>query len=58
MKVVLDALLMQENLVNCHPLENTATITIASRDLVRFLEDTGHSPTIIVVSEEAVAAAR
>jgi Ala-tRNA(Pro) deacylase len=55
-KVVLDAFLMQEDLVNCHPLENTATTSISSQDLIRFLVNTGHPPAIVAVSEEAVAA--
>lgn len=45
--LVLDAALMQNDIVNCHPLTNEATTTIASRDLVRFAEATGHSPLIL-----------
>src|SRR5262245_66310438 len=35
--VVLDAALMRHETVNCHPLVNTMTTSIASEDLVRFL---------------------
>lgn len=55
-KVVLDAKLMGEPVLNFHPLENTATTTIAREDLVRFLEAVGHPPAILAVSEEAIAA--
>lgn len=55
-KVVLDANLMREELINCHPLVNTSTTTISSRDLIRFLEHTGHPPAIIAVSESTAVA--
>jgi Ala-tRNA(Pro) deacylase len=48
--VILDAALAAEPFVNCHPLENTATTTIASADLVAFLRATGHEPRIVAVS--------
>ena len=35
--VVLDAALMQHDTINCHPLVNTMTTSIARDDLVRFL---------------------
>ena len=37
-KVVLDKEMMENELLNFHPLENTATTTIASKDLVKFME--------------------
>jgi Ala-tRNA(Pro) deacylase len=45
--LVLDASLMQNDIVNCHPLTNDATTTIASKDLVRFAEATGHAPLVL-----------
>ena len=33
--------------VHCHPLTNDRTVAIAPRDLVRFLEDCGHAPSVI-----------
>lgn len=45
--LVLDAALMQNEIVNCHPLTNEATTTIASRDLIRFAEATGHAPLVL-----------
>jgi Ala-tRNA(Pro) deacylase len=51
--VVLDAAMMAAPLLNFHPLANTMTTSIARDDLVRFLEETGHSPRILAVSEAA-----
>ena len=48
--VVLDAGLMEHAVINCHPLANTMTTSIARADLVRFLESTGHSPRIAAVT--------
>lgn len=47
--VVLDAELMRHEVINCHPLVNTATTTIGREDLVRFLASTGHAPLILAV---------
>ena len=44
--VVLDAGLMEHAVINCHPLVNTMTTSIARDDLVKFLEATGHTPRI------------
>src|SRR5262245_59583215 len=45
--VVVDEALMHFAEVNCHPLENTATTRIATADLLRFIETTGHGPSIM-----------
>jgi Ala-tRNA(Pro) deacylase len=45
--VVVDAALLDFAEVNFHPLENTATTRIASRDLLRFIRATGREPTIM-----------
>ena len=50
--VVLDAALMRHATVNCHPLVNTMTTSIAGTDLLRFLEATGHPPLIVPVAEQ------
>jgi Ala-tRNA(Pro) deacylase len=50
--VVLDAALMRHETINCHPLVNTMTTSIARADLVRFLEATGHPPRIMAVAKE------
>ena len=38
LKVVLDEEMMENDLLNFHPLVNTATTTIGSKDLVKFLQ--------------------
>jgi Ala-tRNA(Pro) deacylase len=48
--VILDAPMMRLELLNYHPLENTATTAIGRDDLLRFLEATGHKPRILEVS--------
>jgi Ala-tRNA(Pro) deacylase len=48
--VVLDAALMRHATINCHPLVNTMTTSIARDDLVKFLRSTGHEPRIERVS--------
>lgn len=47
---VLDAALMKHEIVNAHPLVNTATTSIRAGDLVEFLRATGHEPLILNVS--------
>ena len=51
--VVLDAAMMAHDMLNFHPLRNTATTTIARDGLVTFLEATGHKPHIAPVSGPA-----
>lgn len=51
--VVLDAALVANDLINCHPLVNTATITLARPDLLAFLHSTGHEPLILAVDQRA-----
>jgi Ala-tRNA(Pro) deacylase len=46
-KVVLDAWMMEQPILNYHPLENTATTTISNGDLLRFVESCGHEPQIV-----------
>ncbi len=54
--VVLDAELMAHAEINCHPLVNTATTTIRSDDLLRFLRATGHEPRVMAVPRRSEAA--
>jgi Ala-tRNA(Pro) deacylase len=44
---VVDQALTEFAKVSCHPLENTATTTLATADLLRFIEATGHGPIIM-----------
>jgi Ala-tRNA(Pro) deacylase len=48
--VVLDAAMMEHEMLNYHPLVNTMTTSIARDDLVKFLESTGHLPRIERIS--------
>jgi Ala-tRNA(Pro) deacylase len=54
--VVLDGALMAHATINCHPLVNTMTTSIARDDLVRFLQATGHEPRIMPVAGAPPAA--
>jgi Ala-tRNA(Pro) deacylase len=49
-KIIIDADLMKDEIVNCHPLTNDATTSIASKDLLRFIEATGHEPLVLKVT--------
>lgn len=58
--VILDETMMANDLLNYHPLENTATTAIARDDLLRFIRATGHEPVVSKVSDgrlDLVAAA-
>lgn len=45
--VVVDARLMQYDVVNCHPLVNTATTALQRDDLMRFIRACGHEPRVL-----------
>lgn len=49
-KFVIDGDLLQHDIINAHPLVNTATTSIKSADLLRFAEATGHEAAILKVS--------
>jgi Ala-tRNA(Pro) deacylase len=55
--VVLDKTLMTHPVINCHPLRNTMTTSIARDHLVKFLEATGHRPRIEAVAQPPPSAA-
>jgi Ala-tRNA(Pro) deacylase len=48
--IVLDADLMKNEIINCHPLSNDATTSIGRDDLIRFVEATGHTATVLKVT--------
>lgn len=56
--VVLDEAMMRHDILNYHPLQNTATTSIARDDLIRFIRSCGHEPHIMVVSGCEVAASK
>ena len=49
-KMIVDADLMVFDTINCHPLRNDATTSIGSKDLLRFIEATGHEPLVLKVT--------
>jgi Ala-tRNA(Pro) deacylase len=46
-RLVLDAALLEHQLVNFHPLTNTATTAVSKDDLLRFLEALGARPQVV-----------
>jgi Ala-tRNA(Pro) deacylase len=48
--VILDAVMMEQEWLNYHPLRNDATTTIRATDLLAFIRATGHEPRITQVS--------
>jgi Ala-tRNA(Pro) deacylase len=53
--VVLDAAMMEHDILNFHPLLNTMTTSIARDDLVKFLQASGHRPRIERISGATAA---
>jgi Ala-tRNA(Pro) deacylase len=49
-KIILDSALMENAIINGHPLTNEATTSIAREDLITFVRATGHEPVILKVS--------
>ena len=45
--VILEQRMMAHELLNYHPLQNEATTTIASDDLIKFIRSCGHDPQIV-----------
>jgi Ala-tRNA(Pro) deacylase len=46
-RLVLDKALLEHELVNFHPLTNTATTSVSREDLLRFLEVLGVEPQVV-----------
>jgi len=53
--VVLDEALLENAVLNHHPLVNTKTTSIRREDLIAFLKATGHEPRILAVSLDTAA---
>ena len=47
-----DKRLMRHDKINCHPLTNDATTTIARDDLIAFAKNCGHDPMIVDLTKE------
>ena len=52
--VILDARMMEEEILNYHPLKNDATTTIRSGDLLAFIRSCGHEPRVVAVADPAL----
>ncbi len=53
--VVVDQRLMGYERINCHPLVNTATTSIARDDLIRFMRACGHDPMVVAIDGSSAA---
>ncbi len=49
-RIVFDEDLVAQEIINAHPLVNTATTSIASADLLRFVRQSGHEPVVLKLS--------
>lgn len=50
-EVVIDQEVWEEESIQCHPLENTATLVIPRQDLERVLQATSHPPRVLRVPQ-------
>jgi Ala-tRNA(Pro) deacylase len=46
---VLDSWMMDQELINVHPLANTATVTLRTTDLARFVALLGRRPVLVLL---------
>lgn len=51
--IVLDKAMLQNDIVNYHPMENHMTIGLSPDDLVKFIEHTGHEAVILDLAPAA-----
>lgn len=54
LQFVLDAALLDGDVVHCHPLTNGATTTLAPADLLSFIKAAGHEPLILKPDAEGI----
>jgi len=54
-QVILDAEMMQGDIINAHPLVNTMSTSIAPQDLLKFMAHCGHSPRLVNLAAAARA---
>ena len=52
-RVVLDALMLEEAVLNYHPLRNDATCSISRQGLLAFIASCGHEPLILNLGADA-----
>lgn len=51
--IVLDKTMMQNDIVNYHPMENHMTVGLSPDDLVKFIKQAGHEPVILDLAPAA-----
>ena len=51
-RVVLDTVMLEESILNYHPLRNDSTCSIVREDLLKFIDSCGHAPLILDVAAE------
>ena len=56
-QVIVDENLMTHDIINCHPLVNTATTAIGRDDLLSFIRGCGHEPRIMQLNDETASEA-
>ena len=54
-RVILDAWMMAQDIINAHPLINTMTTSLQSPDLLKFFQATGHQPKLVNLENQTVA---
>ncbi len=54
-RLIFDSNLMAHETINLHPMENSATTSIARDDLLRFIRATGHEPMIVALDPNGSA---
>lgn len=52
-KVILDAAMMNADLVNYHPMDNAQTIGLTPNDLLKFMEESGNTYEVLDLSPAA-----
>ena len=52
--VILDAHMMEREILNYHPLKNDATTSIRASDLLTFIKSCGHEPRVVAVADPAL----
>ncbi|PCJ99529.1 MAG: DNA-binding protein [Zetaproteobacteria bacterium] len=52
-RIILDKYMMDQPLVNFHPMDNAMTIGLSPADLIRFIEDTDHRAEVFDLSPAA-----
>jgi Ala-tRNA(Pro) deacylase len=53
--VIIDEQLRPASHINCHPMTNTATTSIANADLLAFMQSTGHAVRWVRLNQPAAA---